>query len=63
MLSHIMRHGCLLSDSIVSSSYFSTNQEGETALIKAALADEASVVTLLLDAKANVDHADNVRFA
>jgi ankyrin repeat protein len=49
--------------SIVSSSYFSTNQEGETALIKAALADEASVVTLLLDAKANVDHADNVRFA
>ena len=42
--------------------YFtSTNQEGETALIKAALADEASVVTLLLDAKANVDHADNVR--
>jgi ankyrin repeat protein len=36
-------------------------QAGATALISAAGGGHASVVTLLLDAKADVNHADNVR--
>jgi hypothetical protein len=36
-------------------------QSGVTALIRSAGGGHLSVVTLLLDAKAIVDHADNVR--
>jgi ankyrin repeat protein len=39
----------------------SFNQDGETALIEAAFAGHASVASLLLAAKADVNHADNVR--
>jgi ankyrin repeat protein len=37
------------------------NQNGSTALIAAAIVGHESVATLLLDAKADVNHADNVR--
>jgi ankyrin repeat protein len=45
---------------------FTTNdsikiQAGATALMSAAGGGHASLVTLLLDAKADVNHADNVR--
>ena len=39
----------------------SNNQDGETALMAAAFAGHASVASLLLDAKADVNHSDNVR--
>jgi ankyrin repeat protein len=37
-----------------------TNQKGSTALSEAAVEGHASVVTLLLGAKADVNHANNV---
>ena len=39
------------------------NQDGHTALMLASDRGHASVVTLLLDAKADVDLADNVRYS
>ena len=43
--------------------YFKLTQDGTTALIMAAMKGHTSVVTLLLDAKADANHADNVSHA
>ena len=43
--------------------YSELNQDGHTALMLAALGGHTSVVTLLLDAKADVDLADKVRYS
>ena len=43
--------------------YFTLTQNGQTALMVAASGGHTSVVTLLLDAKADVNLADNVRYS